>query len=341
MSDQPLSELMANSEADVVIADAFFRGQLADIATPIIFVEAVEESKDLGAISPLVESLRKLGLTRNGVVLAVGGGIIQDLACFVASIYMRGVRWTYLPTTLLAMVDSCIGGKSSINVGQYKNLLGTFYPPEAILIVPKAVETLPAEHIAAGRSEAAKICYARSQEVFDEYLSVDRADAGYDVERLIALSLAAKKWFVEVDEFDRAERLLLNFGHSFGHALESCTSYAVPHGVAVGVGCLSAIELSVAREEALAGNDRVARLRMQFHQILSSLDDLSEALRSVSRAEFFRFWDSDKKHSPEEYRPIVLGSDASLFRAGVAREPAARDAIWEAFDRARSELAAV
>lgn len=340
LSDQSLAELVTACDASVVIADAFFRDELNGCAKPVLFVEAVEESKDLVAIAPLVEKLRKVGLTRDGAILAVGGGVVQDIACFIASVYMRGVRWTYLPTTLLAMVDSCIGGKSSINIGDFKNLLGTFYPPEAIVIAPGVVNTLPPEHVAAGRSEAVKICYARSEEAFQDYLGLGPLDDAEELGRLIGLSLSAKKWFVEVDEFDRAERLLLNFGHSFGHALESCSAYAVPHGVAVGVGCLSAIEMSVEREKALADNELVERLRQQFFEILRGVKGLNQALAAVERSAFFHFWDSDKKHGPKVYRPILLGSDARLARATLARDPDACDAIWNAFERARDALAA-
>ena len=339
MTDQSLADLVAASSADVVIADAFFRPQLENSTKHVVFVEAVEESKELTALAPIVEQLRKAGLSRTGLVLAVGGGIIQDLSCFIASVYMRGVKWTYLPTTLLAMVDSCIGGKSSINVAEYKNLLGTFFPPESIVIVPSVVDTLPPEHIAAGRSEAAKICYAHSESIFDEYLGMDHAD-GHDVEGLVALSLTAKKWFVEKDEFDRAERLLLNFGHSFGHALESCTAYALPHGVAVGVGCLAAVEMSLAQEPALSKSERVGRLQRQLIAIIGDLDILDGALRAVDREAFFRYWNSDKKHSSDTYRPILLGADGRLIRPLVVRDEHSRDLIWQAFERARDHLLA-
>ena len=340
LADQPLAALVELCDGVVVIADTFFRDQLEGCSKPILFVKAVEESKDLVAISPLVEQLRKAGLTRDGAILAVGGGVIQDISCFIASVYMRGVRWTYVPTTLLAMVDSCIGGKSSINIGDFKNLLGTFYPPEAIIIAPSVVESLPPEHIAAGKSEAVKICYARSEAVFREYLRLTSTTEEAGAGPLIALSLSAKKWFVEVDEFDRAERLLLNFGHSFGHAVESCTAYAVPHGVAVGIGCLAAIEVSIAREPNLVGHALVLALRNQFFHILGSVDGLGDALNAVTPDDFFRYWDSDKKHGPEQYRPILLDRDARLVRTALPRDGSARDTIWAGFDRARRSLAA-
>ena len=339
LTQEPLRALVERSDGDVVIADEFFRDALEGLAKPVIFVVAEEESKNLINIAPIVEQLRHAGLSRDGMILAVGGGVIQDIACFIASVYMRGVRWTYVPTTLLAMVDSCIGGKSSINIGDFKNLLGTFYPPQAILIAPEVIGTLPDEHIAAGRAEAAKICFARGEGSFDDYLRLDGGAFASNPGALVAHSLAAKKWFVEIDEFDRAERLLLNFGHSFGHALESCTAYAVPHGVAVGVGCLAAVEMSCARETGLQSHPRVAALRKQFAAILASVEGLDSALAEVRPDSFFRYWDSDKKHSPEVYRPILLAADARLYRANLPRGPEMVDEIWRAFMAARASLA--
>ena len=330
LSDQSLSAIAEQSQCDIIIADDFFRSQLSELSKPVVYVTAQEPSKDLVNIAPIVEQLRRNGLTRNGAILAIGGGVIQDIACFVASVYMRGTRWIYVPTTLLGMVDSCIGGKSSINVGDFKNLVGTFYPPERIIIPPSVTATLPAEHIAAGRAEAAKICFAHGEVAFRRYLELD-ANFVPDAGPLIAHSLATKKWFIEVDEFDRGERLLLNFGHSFGHALESCTAYALPHGVAVGIGCLAAVDLSCAKEPGLSDHPLVHALRGQINSILSGQAGLEEALVAVDRQNFFQYWDSDKKHGPDHYRPILLNVDACLYRANIPRSEDSANAIWSAF----------
>ena len=195
----PVGDVVAACEGSLILADSFFREQLEGLDGPIVFLDATEEAKEFQALGSLIEQCRKHGLARSGRIVALGGGVVQDIAGFVATVYMRGVNWTFLPTTLLAMVDSCIGGKSSINVGDFKNLVGSFYPPDEIIVPVTAVETLPPEHIAAGRCEAAKICFARGDECFDEYLALGEKN----VERMIELSLGAKKWFIEVDEFDQ------------------------------------------------------------------------------------------------------------------------------------------
>lgn len=339
ISEQDLLATIQAAAPSLILADAFFRDRLASIGLPTLFVEATEEAKDLVQLPALIERCRQHGLARDGRIVAIGGGVVQDIACFIATTYMRGVEWIYLPTTLLGMVDSCIGGKSSINVGAYKNLLGSFYPPAAVVIVPGVLGTLPAAHIAAGRAEAAKICFAHGDDAFDGYLALDSGGFAADPSALVALSLASKKWFIEIDEFDRAERLLLNFGHSFGHALESCSAFGVPHGVAVGVGCLAAIEMSAMEHPALRGEGRAARLHGQLHSILRDLEWLEPALADVSCEAFFRYWDSDKKHSAELYRPILLDDRGYLNRAALPRNPEVADRIWAGFCAARGSLA--
>lgn len=339
IAEEGLLEAIAASSPSVILADAFFRDRLAELELPVLFVEANEEAKDLAALPVLIEKFRRSGLARDGRIVAIGGGVVQDIACFVASTYMRGIQWIYLPTTLLAMVDSCIGGKSSINVGAYKNLLGTFYPPAEVVIVPEVLRTLSNAHIAAGRAEAAKICFAHGADAFQSYLDLDSGEFGPDPSALIALSLASKKWFIEVDEFDHAERLLLNFGHSFGHALESCSAFALPHGVAVGVGCLAAIEMSRLDHPALKSAERARSLEAQLRGILRDLEWLAPALDDVNREAFFRYWDSDKKHSPETYRPILLDERGYLYRAALPRSTEVADRIWAGFVAARRSLA--
>jgi 3-dehydroquinate synthase len=331
-----VSDTVAACDGSLILADSFFRGELEGLNRPIIWIDATEEAKEFQALGPLIEQCRKLGLARSGRIVALGGGVVQDIAGFVATLYMRGIKWTLLPTTLLAMVDSCIGGKSSINVGDFKNLVGSFYPPNEIILPVAALDTLPPEHIAAGRCEAAKICFARGDECFDEYVALGSGN----VERMIELSLGAKKWFIEIDEFDQNERLLLNFGHSFGHALESCTSYGVTHGVAVGVGCLAAVQFSAKRHPGLADHPRVEALSGDLRAVLGALPEVGARLGEVRRDEFFRYWQSDKKHNPREYKPILLDRRAHLERVTLPRDAVSDDAIWEAFEAARELLAA-
>ncbi len=295
----------------LVICDEIFAARLAGLPCPVLTMPALETHKTLDGAARLLEAARAAGFTRRGTVVAVGGGIVQDVACFVASTFMRGVGWTYLPTTVLGMVDSCIGGKSSINVGTYKNLAGTIHPPDRVLVDPEFARTLPAEHRAGGLCEAAKIAFARSPDTFAAYLDLraqpSMADA--DLGRVVALSLRAKRWFIQVDEFDRRERLTLNFGHTFGHALESASGFAINHGAAVGLGMLCALDFSLSR--ALAKRDATLR-RLEEHtlDLLDAVPDLKDALERVDMARFTTALLSDKKHTPEKLT-LVLPVDAS------------------------------
>ena len=164
--------------------------------------------------------------------------MIQDLAGFVSNIYFRGIRWDYFPTTLLAMGDSCIGGKTSINFNSHKNILGTFYPPEQIIAAPDFLSTLLIDDYMSGLSEVVKINLVEPsvspKEIVEQASSANLNDRS--LPNLLRSTLLIKKTIIEEDEFDTGKRNLLNFGHCVGHALENASDFAIPHGLAVLVG---------------------------------------------------------------------------------------------------------
>ncbi len=211
-----------------------------------VFVKADETKKNLSTVENVMMQLSEKGMTKNHELLVIGGGYLQDIGTLVASLYMRGINWTYVPTTLAAMGDSCIGGKSSINAGEVKNLVGNFYPPDKVVIDSTFVTSLPNLEIIAGISEIIKICFAKSFEDFNlcsELINRWTVDSkSKTISEIVILSLKSKKYFVEEDEFDSGIRKLLNFGHSFGHALESASGYKIPHGVAVLLGMIAACQ---------------------------------------------------------------------------------------------------
>lgn len=203
-----------------------------------IRINATEENKSLQNIIPVIERLVADCTRRDHTLVAVGGGIIQDLTCFIASTLLRGVDWKFVPTTLLAQADSCIGSKSSINLGAAKNILGTFNPPREIFVCPALLDTLEPKDIHSGIGEILKVHAIDGRESFDrvarDYPAVleDRAT----LLRYVRGALEVKKRYIEADEFDRGIRNVFNYGHSFGHAIESATNFAVPHGIAVTMG---------------------------------------------------------------------------------------------------------
>lgn len=204
----------------------------------VLRVEAREESKSLDRFPAYVEHLVGHGVRRDHALVAIGGGILQDITCFLAATLLRGIAWHFYPTTLLAQADSCIGSKSSINCGAAKNILGTFTPPGRVVIGAQFLATLDERDVRSGVGEMLKVHAIEGPAAFDgiaadyEMLFTDRAVMADYIHR----SLAIKKRYIEEDEFDRGPRNVFNYGHSFGHAIEAATGFAIPHGVAVTIG---------------------------------------------------------------------------------------------------------
>jgi len=204
----------------------------------LLIVEASENNKSLDKCREIIETLVDRQVRRNERLVAMGGGIIQDITAFSASIIYRGIEWIFFPTTLLAQADSCIGSKTSINLGDKKNLVGNFYPPSDVFIDATFLESLTVDDIKSGIGEILHYYLYAASPVFDELLR-DYAMIIRDRNLLmkhIQESLKIKKSVIENDEFDRGERNKFNYGHTFGHAIESVTDYAVKHGQAVTVG---------------------------------------------------------------------------------------------------------
>jgi 3-dehydroquinate synthase len=299
-------------------------------------VLATEQNKTLETSAKIIEVLRSKGMQRGSHLNAFGGGIIQDLATITASLYMRGIDWTYYPTTLLGMVDSCIGGKSSINVGRYKNIAGNFYPPKAIIIDVEFCKTLqPAEQVA-GLCEAVKICYAAKTDSFDQYLN-NFSDFSLPLSNeklveLVKLSLLTKKVFIEEDEFDQGPRLLLNFGHTVGHAIEAATHFSMTHGVAVGIGMLAEIRMGMLLNKRTVLPERAEHLDTYIRGLLRNIPDMVNTIRNLDIALAFEAFKSDKKHASQAYVFVALDNLGSLERVFVPVTDDANKIILETFE---------
>ena len=218
-------------------------------------IAAGEASKTLANFGGVIDALATLGTTRDGCVLALGGGVVGDMAGFAAACWMRGIDCVQLPTSLLAMVDSSVGGKTAVDLPQGKNLVGAFHPPRAVVADTASLATLPPRELHAGLAEVIK--YAAIGDLrFGQWLAQERAALlGGDAEALalaIAASCEHKAEIVARDPTEKGERALLNFGHTFGHAIETAQGYAAPgsdnliHGEAVAVGMVLAARLSAA-----------------------------------------------------------------------------------------------
>ena len=209
-------------------------------------IEPNENEKSYTSIGETIDWLIHSEFKRSGRIVAIGGGILQDISAFAASILYRGVDWIFVPTNLLSQCDSCIGSKTSVNFGQFKNQLGGFHPAKKIFIDRTFLTTLGEGEIRSGLGEMLHYFLIDGCESFELMRSsFDKALTDFDViQQLMGVSLSIKKRMIEIDEFDQGPRNIFNYGHSFGHALESYTSYDIPHGIAISYGMDMANRLS-------------------------------------------------------------------------------------------------
>ena len=201
----------------------------------ICTVEQGEDSKSLETFGTLLQTMLDHGFSRGDCVVAVGGGVVGDLAGFAASAYMRGVDFYNIPTTLLSQIDSSIGGKTAINFGGVKNIVGAFYQPKKVLIDPDLLSTLPPRQISNGLAEAVKMALTSDGALFDLF---EQGDLENNIDEIILRSLQVKKSVVEQDEKEAGLRKILNFGHTVGHGIESSAEPHLYHGECVALGML-------------------------------------------------------------------------------------------------------
>lgn len=189
-----------------------------------------EAQKNISTLGEILEFLAGQQLTRSDLIIALGGGVVGDIAGFAASVYLRGIRFVQIPTTLLAQVDSSVGGKTAVDLVAGKNLAGAFYQPELVVCDVNTLQTLPPDIFSGGMAEVIKYGV-----VFDEEL-FQALSGEYDLTDVIYRCICLKRDVVQGDEFDRGERQLLNFGHTIGHAIERLSHYSISHGQAVAIG---------------------------------------------------------------------------------------------------------
>lgn len=205
----------------------------------IFFLEAIEENKTIDTVLKIVDTLLSINFTKKNKLLVIGGGITQDVGGMTCALYKRGLRWTFIPTTMLSMTDSAIGGKVGINRNN-KNVLALFVAPQKIIISNYFLNSLKKEDIVSGLGESLKLSLTGGEQclnLFMEYLKNN------DYISIIKMTTSIKKIIIEHDELEKNERRVLNYGHTVGHALESATHYFIPHGIAVLYGMLIKNEL--------------------------------------------------------------------------------------------------
>jgi 3-dehydroquinate synthase len=299
----------------IVITDNTVRQLYRDRfpAAPVLSIGSGEAVKTLETAKDLYETLLSLEADRSTFILGIGGGIVCDLAGFVASTFMRGLRFGFVATTLLSQVDASVGGKNGVNLEGYKNLIGTFNQPEFVLCDMQLLQTLPEAEVVNGMAEIVKHTLIADAGLF-AFLEQNSAGAlSLDprvIERLVGDSVAIKSGVVGRDEREAGERRKLNFGHTFGHALEKVSGLS--HGEAVSVGMVLAAAVSVQRKRLAAA---------AYERAIGLLRSLR--LPCTAPADVGRVWDAvlrDKKREADRIHFVLL---EDIGRAVVEEIPIA------------------
>ena len=319
-------------DGDVVIMDRKIIALYPEIAgivskkNLLIDIEAHEKQKSYEGLIPIINKLIKSGFRKNHRLIGIGGGITQDITAFTASIMYRGVNWIFFPTTLLAQGDSCIGSKTSINFGEYKNQIGGFYPPNQIYIDLNFQNTLSPADFQSGFGEMSHYFVVAGEEDFKQYkhnYKTALTDKSV-IENMIARSLAIKKSYIEIDEFDQNQRQVFNYGHSFGHAIESLTDYAVPHGIAVSFGMDMAnfvsTKMGLLRPE----------IRNEIRELLMKIWE-GYNIKNIDIEKFCNALAKDKKSVGKELRLILCKGYGQVFKAPVKNDLKLKNWISEYF----------
>ncbi len=251
-----------------------------------------EASKKLETIGTLASQLAGIGFDRGDALVALGGGVTGDITGFLASIYMRGIPFIQVPTTLLAQVDSSVGGKTGVDIPEGKNLIGTFYQPQAVYIDPDVLSTLPDQELLGGLAEVIKYGVIWDKEFFD-FLSANRkailALEDSALLPLLARCCEIKAQVVEEDERESGLRRILNFGHTIGHAVEAASNFTLIHGLAIAIGMRAASDIAVLCKLCPPGDAEAVR------RILEDFGLPVEIPSELDRKAIRRFLLTDKK----------------------------------------------
>jgi 3-dehydroquinate synthase len=276
---------------------------LASLRLPILELTAHEANKSLSGVQTVLRFLLSNNGTRTTRAMVIGGGIIQDISAFACHSFFRGIEWDFYPTTVLSMADSCIGSKSGLNFDNTKNLVGVFENPRLIVIDTKFTETLLPSEIISGLGEVLKLALISGEESVERYkANWPRGLPITNLEQLIRDALSTKKPFIEQDEFDHGVRRILNYGHTFGHALESVTNYAIPHGQAVVVG-MDLVNFLAVKYQFMSYD-----VFNRVHQLITDRFLIKQRLGTDQIAAFITAAARDKKRTSQGLNLAILNS---------------------------------
>lgn len=317
-------------KSDFLIIDDFFlkKKNFKDLSkidkNNIIAIKANEKSKEFSNLKKIIGELLKKGIKKDSKIIAVGGGVTQDISAFISSILFRGIEWIFIPTTLLAQGDSCIGSKSSINFNQFKNQLGTFYPPSKIFIDFSFLKTLSLNNIQSGLGEISHYLIIGSKKSFSILKNeIDKKQINFFL--LISESLKIKKKLVEIDEYDTNERNIFNYGHTFGHAIESTTNYGISHGIAVSMGIDISNYFSV--KYGFLANEK----RLEIKSTLKKLWNKND-FKKININKIFSAIKNDKKSTNNSINLILCKDYGQVFKYNTKLNLKFENIIHQYFD---------
>lgn len=293
----------------------------------VIILPVHEEGKSLETAQDLYDRLIQYAAKRNMTLISIGGGILQDITGFVASTLYRGINWIFLPTTLLAQADSCIGSKTSLNYKSYKNLIGTFYPPSSVYIYPPFLFTQEEPDFFSGLGEVVKLHMMGGNGKVIEILNFLPKIVKKDSSTLLTAvknSLLIKSDYIADDEFDTGKRNLLNFGHCFGHAIESTSEFEIPHGQAVVLGMWLA-NIVARNRSILSGelNEYIAK-----NLLLPTLV-INPEKESLNTQKIIAAMKKDKKRTGEDLVVIMMRDNYEFVKVNDVKESEVIEALNE------------
>jgi len=268
----------------------------AGVDARAVVIPPGEQSKSIDGLVRLYDAFADMKLKRSNLAVALGGGVVGDLCGFAAATYMRGIPYIQIPTTLLAQVDSSVGGKTAIDLAQGKNMAGAFYQPRLVLIDPLALKTLPERELGCGMAEVVKYGAIRSRSLFEDLRK--RPDEE-ELIKIIGACCRIKGDIVERDERDTGERMLLNFGHTFGHAIEKACDYRTyNHGEAVAIGMVLAAEIGERMKLTEPGTTEELKGMLALHGLA--------AVCPCPPSELLPLLEADKKGETGGVRMVIL-----------------------------------
>jgi 3-dehydroquinate synthase len=320
-------EIHAQKKPLVLIDQYVKNNVLKDVnfgGAPCYEVDATESNKGIDTVLKVCDFLQANNANRGSMLYVIGGGIIQDLGAFAGAMYKRGIPWTLVPTTLLSQADSCLGGKTAVNYGKTKNVLGLFSAPRQVLIDTHFIDTLPYNDQLSGAGEIYRLLITGGVKAFDFFQQhIDGFISGSKeaTRQLMIGSLSVKKSIVEHDEFEIDIRRSMNYGHSIGHAIEALSNYAIPHGQGVAIGIL--VENRIAKNRGMLSEQENKEMYIAGKKVIAS--DVWDSFCSLDPVRLLPFLTNDKKAEGNNLKLATLLSigdmkfiDLPLDNTGIA-----------------------